>query len=49
MSEIEDLGKHVEYQDMPHIIKSFEVKDHETKMENGVLNAIYAKLALKGL
>ena len=34
---------------MGAILKSFEVKDIECKMENGALNSIYSKLALKGL
>jgi hypothetical protein len=34
---------------MENIIKLFEVKDSDKKMENGVLNAIYSKIAIKGV
>jgi hypothetical protein len=39
----------VEYQDLEGMIKSFDVKDREIKLENGLLGAIYSKLALKNL
>lgn len=49
ISEDYDMAEHVKYQDLEWIIKHFEVKDVDRKYENGVLNAIYSKLALKGL
>ena len=46
-AEIEELTRHVEFQDYESIIKSFEVKEFDKQRENGVLNTIYSKLALK--
>jgi hypothetical protein len=34
---------------MEKIIKLFEVKEAERKMENGLHNAIYSRLALKNM
>lgn len=47
--EITDLTEHAKFQDMDKIGKLFDVKEQERKMENGFLNAIYSKLALKNL
>lgn len=45
--EIADLTRHVEFQDYESIIKSFEVKESDKLIDNGVLNTVYSKLALK--
>jgi tRNA threonylcarbamoyladenosine modification (KEOPS) complex Cgi121 subunit len=47
--EIEDLSRHVEYQDIEKISKMFDIKEVEKKHENGFLNTIYSKLALKNI
>jgi hypothetical protein len=47
--EIEDLSNHVEYQDLDKIGKIFDIKDVERRYENGFLNTLYSKLALKNL
>lgn len=48
--ECEDLSQHIESQDIDKIAKIFEVKDNErTLTENGFLNSIYSKLALKNM
>lgn len=47
--EILDLSEHVQYQDIDKIAKVFHVNEIEKNMENGFLNAIYSKLALKNI
>ena len=37
------------YNDLDKIGRMFEVKENERKIENGFLNSIYSKLALKNL
>ena len=50
LKEMGDLASHVEYQDMEKILKIFEVKEIEKNIgENGTLNSIYSKLALKNI
>ena len=47
--EITDISEHVQFQDIDRIAKLFNVNEIEKKMDNGFLNAIYSKLALKNI
>eukprot|EP00347_Sterkiella_histriomuscorum_P009593 403340612 len=49
IKEIEDISRHVDFQDQESIVKYFDIKEVERQFENGLLNAVYSRLALKGL
>jgi len=48
-SEELSVERHVEFTEWEEVLKLFDVKNEERALENGVLKAIYSRLALKGL
>lgn len=49
--ELEDLNKHLEWQDQDQIIKIFDLKEKEKELQmpNAHLTSLYNKIALKGI
>ena len=47
--EIKNLLRHTDYMDADKIFKLFDIKENEKKLENGWLNAVYSRLALKNI